>query len=97
MLLAGGQMGVVAAGRLAQRLPGLDGDMAVGFRARGARITSAASISVSIFGRMPSTPGTLTVPFSLPRNSTSCPVFQPMPLPPLPSLSSSGPSAVKRA
>ncbi len=37
-----------------------------------------------------------TMPLSWPSCSTSVCVFQPMPLPPLPSLSISGPSAVKR-
>ena len=43
------QMRVIAAGLLAQRLPSLDRDMAVGLRA-SIITTSQASMSVSIFG-----------------------------------------------
>ncbi|MNE37360.1 hypothetical protein D3C80_1312080 [compost metagenome] len=58
------------------------------------RMTSAASMADSIFGRPWLTPSSRTVWFSSPRNATSCSVFQLMPLPPLPSLSSSGPREV---
>ncbi|MCY1312085.1 hypothetical protein D9M70_624730 [compost metagenome] len=58
------------------------------------RIISAASIAVSSFGRPWLTPGSVTVWLRSPISFTSCWVFQLMPLPPLPSLSSSGPIEV---
>ena len=60
------------------------------------RITSAASMSVSILGRPLVGPSSVTTPLRRLRNSTSCSVFQAMPLPPLPSFDISGPSEVKR-
>ena len=60
------------------------------------RITSQASMSVSIFGMPQVTPSAVTRPFSSPSCFTSVCVFQAMPLPPLPTLFISGPSAVKR-
>jgi hypothetical protein len=53
-------------------------------------------MSVSIFGMPLVTPSARTTPLSSPSCSTSSAVFQAMPLPPLPSLFISGPSAVKR-
>jgi hypothetical protein len=68
--------------------------VAVGFRGQG-RITSAASMAVSMRGRPWLTPARpRDVEFAEEFDFGS--VFQPMPLPPLPSLSSSGPSEVKR-
>lgn len=58
--------------------------------------TSAASMSLSIFGIPQVTPGSVTRPESSPSCFTSVCVFQLMPLPPLPALFISGPSAVKR-
>ncbi len=58
--------------------------------------TSQASMSLSIFGMPCVTPGSLTTPLSWPSCVTSSCVSQLMPLPPLPSLSISGPRAVKR-
>ena len=53
-------------------------------------------MSVSIFGMPLVTPSSRTRPFSSPSCVTSVCVFQAMPLPPLPTLFISGPSAVKR-
>ena len=60
------------------------------------RMTSQASMSVSIRASPLVTPSSSTTPLRRLRNSTSCSVFQLMPLPPLPSFSISGPSEVKR-
>jgi hypothetical protein len=60
------------------------------------RITSAASMSLSILGSPWSGPSSVTTPFRRLRKVTSCSVFHAMPLPPLPSLDMSGPSDVKR-
>ena len=60
------------------------------------RITSAASMSLSILGSPLVGPSSVTTPFRRLRKSTSCSVFQAMPLPPLPSFDMSGPSDVKR-
>ena len=53
-------------------------------------------MSVSILGMPRVAPSAVTRPFSSPSCFTSVCVFQAMPLPPLPTLSISGPSAVKR-
>jgi hypothetical protein len=53
-------------------------------------------MSVSMRGRPLVTPSSVTTWLSWPRNLTSSSVFQAMPLPPLPTLAISGPSAVKR-
>jgi hypothetical protein len=53
-------------------------------------------MSDSIFGMPLVTPSSRTTPLSSPSCLTSVCVFQPMPLPPLPSLFISGPRAVKR-
>jgi hypothetical protein len=53
-------------------------------------------MSLTMRGRPWLTPGSATRPLSWPSCSTSVSVFQPMPLPPLPSLSIKGPRAVKR-
>ena len=58
--------------------------------------TSQASMSVSIFGMPQVAPSARTTPLSSPSCFTSAWVFQAMPLPPLPTLPISGPSAVKR-
>jgi hypothetical protein len=60
------------------------------------RITSAASMSLSIFGSPLVGPSSVTTPLRRLRKSTSACVFQAMPLPPLPSFDMSGPSDVKR-
>ena len=60
------------------------------------RITSQASMSDSIRGMPRVAPSASTTPLSSPSCFTSVCVFQAMPLPPLPTLAISGPSAVKR-
>ena len=88
------EMRVIAAGHLAERLPRLHRDLAVGFRRQAQDRLDGVDVGLEL--GLPE-PRRRTVPFSARRNSTSWPVFQPMPLPPLPSFSSSGPIEVKRA
>ncbi|MNT62731.1 hypothetical protein D3C72_2004830 [compost metagenome] len=58
--------------------------------------TSQASMSLSMRAMPWVTPSAFTVPLSSLSWATSVSVFQPMPLPPLPTFSISGPRAVKR-
>ncbi len=88
-------MGVFAAGRFADAAQAL---IATSPFVSGAsmRMTSQASMSVSIFGKPLAAPSRCT-PFNAPSASTSCSVSQAMPLPPLPTFVINGPSAVNWA
>jgi hypothetical protein len=88
-------MGVLAAGVFAERLPGLDRDLAVGLRRQ--HQDHLGGVDVGLDARQ-ALGGPLLGhhaverPGARPRARCS----RPMPLPPLPSFSISGPSAVKR-
>ena len=96
VLLRQRQMGVLAARGLAERLPGLHRDLAVGLRRQhqdhfgGVDVGDDAAPGPCWRLRDARRSAAL-------RCSTSCSVFQAMPLMPLPIVSISGPSAVKRS
>ena len=78
-------MGVVAAGVLTCALPGLDGDMAVGFRRQLQDHLAGVDVALD-FRHALVTPSPSPAPLSSPSCWTSSSVFQAMPLPPLPTL-----------
>ena len=88
-------MRVLAPGEAAQRLPGLDRDLAVGLGRQ--RQDHLGGVDVGLDLRQPlGRPLVGDDAVQALRKSTSCSVFQAMPLPPLPSFDISGPSDVKR-
>ena len=87
-------MGVVAAGLFAQRFPSLHGDVTVGLGREHQHHFGGIDVD-TIFGNPWLTPSSHGAIELAQRVDFVC-VFQPMPLPPLPSLFISGPGEVKR-
>ena len=85
---------MVQAGLFAQRLPGLDGNVPIGFGRQMQHHFAGVNVSLN-FGMPQVTPSTVTKSLSSPSCVTSIWVFQLMPLPPLPTLFIEGPRAVK--